>query len=312
MTFLEPGRLLLLLGVAALAVVYVVMQRRRKRYAVRFAALPLLDRVAPKGPGWRRHLPAAAYLLMGAALVTAFARPEAETKVPREEATVVVALDVSNSMMATDVTPDRITVAKAAAGSFVEQLPDPLRVGLVTFASSAQVPVPPTTDHQQVEQAIHEVALRGGTAIGDALIAAVQSVRAASTDAAVPARIVLLSDGANVAGSPVSDGIQAATEAGIPVSTIAYGSEDGSVTINGRTIPVPADAETLAQVAEQTGGKAYQAASAAELNEVYEDLSSSIGFRLERTEVTSWFVGAALALALLAAAGSLVWFSRLP
>lgn len=312
MSFLEPLRLWLLLGVAALAVAYVLMQRRRRRYAVRFAALPLLERVAPKGPGWKRHLPAVAYLLMAGTLVTAFARPEAETRVPREESTVIIALDVSNSMRATDVTPDRITVAKEAAGSFIGQLPDTLRLGLVTFASTAQVAVVPTTDHEQVEQAVDDVTLRGGTAIGDAIISSVQAVQAASTAEDVPARVVLLSDGANVTGTPVAQGIQAATDAGIPVSTIAYGTDEGTLTLQGQSIRVPADAETLAEIATETGGKAYQAASADELAEVYDDLTSSIGYTMERTEVTSWFVGAAIVLALLAAAGSLLWFSRLP
>lgn len=312
MTFIEPTRLWLLLGVLALAAVYVVMQRRRKKYAVRFAALPLLDRVAPKGPGWKRHLPAVAYLLMATALVTAFARPEAQTQVAREEATVVVALDVSNSMAATDVSPNRMEVAKEAAKAFVDELPEKLRVGLVTFSSTALVDVAPTTDHDQVAQALDDVQMRGGTAIGSALVTSVQAIDAASTNEDVPARIVLLSDGANVAGTPVEDGVAAATEAGIPVSTIAYGTEEGTVTIQGRTINVPADAATLAEIATDTGGQAYTAASADQLKQVYDDLSSSIGYTMEETEVTSWFVGVAIVLMLLAAAGSLVWFSRLP
>jgi len=328
MTFLEPLRLFLLLGVLGLVVAYVLMQRRRKRYAVRFAALPLLERVAPKGPGWRRHLPAAAYLVMAAALVTAFARPEMQTRVAREEATVVVALDVSASMQATDVSPDRLTVARDAARTFVEGLPQEYRVGLVTFSSSARIAVSPTIDHGLVDQALEDATLGGGTAIGDALVASVQSVESTSSGAGAPgsggsggsgssagssaARIVLLSDGASASGVSVDQGVAAAMEAGIPVSTIAYGTADGVVTLRGQTIPVPADTQTLASIAQETGGKSYEAASADQLRQVYDDLGSSIGYRVERTEVTSWFVGLAILAALLAAGGSLLWFGRLP
>src|SRR5215207_5344200 len=143
------------------------MQRRRRAYAVRFSTLPLLERVAPKGPGWRRHAPAVAFLVMLVALVTGFARPEAEVKVPREEASVVVALDVSVSMRAQDVEPDRISVARNAASEFVDLLPKRFNVGLVTFSREVTVAVTPNTDRIVVHDALGRLRLQGGTAIGD-------------------------------------------------------------------------------------------------------------------------------------------------
>lgn len=333
MSFLAPDRLWLLAFVAALAVAYVLMQRRRRTYAVRFSALPLLERVAPRRPGWRRHLPAAAFLLMLVALVTGFARPERDVQVPREEATVLVALDVSLSMEAEDVPPDRITVARAAAGEFVDLLPERFNVGLVTFARDVTVAVSPTLERQPVHDALDRIRLEGGTAIGDAVVAAVDALRPpteepdsasggatpeatptpeVAPEEAPPARIVLLSDGDNTTGRAVTAGIEAAQAAGIPVSTIAYGTPDGTVELEGRTLRVPADTETLRQLAEETGGQAYEAASADELEAVYEDLGSSIGYRVERQEVTAWFIGLGLLAAGLAALASLAWFSRLP
>ena len=321
MTFLEPARLVLLAAVPLLVAGYLLVQRRRRRYAVRFAALPLLARVAPRRPGWRRHAPAVAFLLMASALIVGFARPEAEVRVPREEATVIVALDTSGSMKATDVEPDRFTVARQAAKDFVRLLPERFNVGVVSFAGTARMTVPPTTDHRLVQQGLDSLTMSGGTAIGDALAASVDSVRladdvetegqAAGTELP-PARIVLLSDGANSEGRPVEEGVQIAREANVAVSTIAYGTPEGEIQAGSRVLRVPVDEAALEEIAVQTGGDSYAAASADELRDVYADLGSSIGYRLERQEVTAWFVGAGLVLAMLAAAGSLLWFARLP
>ncbi len=326
MTFLAAERLWLLLGVLALVVAYFFAQRRRRRHAVRFAALPLLARVAPS-PGWRRHLPAGLFLLMTVLLVTGFARPQADVRVPREQATVMVAIDLSGSMRADDVSPDRFTVAQQAAEDFVDQLPDRYRVGLVPFASSASVAVPPTTDHELVVSAIRGLQVDGATAIGDALVASVQGARegvdtsdgstgndagpggrAPGDPAKVPARVVLLSDGQSSRGVSVEQGIRTALDAKVPVSTIAYGTDSGMLGLT----PVPVDRDTLAQIADETGGKAYQAATAEQLRSVYEDLGSSIGFRVERTEITSWFIGFGLVAALFAALASLRFTGRLP
>jgi Ca-activated chloride channel homolog len=313
MRFLAPGWLALLAAVAALIVAYVLVQRRRSRYAVRFAALPLLERVMPREPGWRRHVPAAAFLLTITGLVLAMARPVLEVQVPRERATIVVAVDVSLSMGAQDVAPSRITAAVTAAREFVAELPEAFPVGLVLFDGSSSVAVPPTPDRAAVTSAFDRISLGGGTAIGDAVRTSLEAVRSSDDGAEPPpARIVLLSDGANTAGTPIPAAAAEAAAAGVPVSTIAYGTPTGTATIDGESVRVPADVDALAGLAAGSGGHAYRAESAAELEAVYADIGSSIGFRTEEREVTGAVQALALLAALAAAAGSLAWFSRLP
>ena len=315
MTFAAPGRLLLLLLVAALLAAYVRVQRRRPRYAVRFPELDLLVSVAPRASVWLRHLPSALLLLSLTALTTGFARPEAAREVPRERATVVVALDVSLSMMAQDVDPDRITAAKAAARSFVDALPSRFNVGLVAFSGTASVVVPPTLDHASVERAVEDLQLGPGTAIGEAVVASLAALAAAPGEegqSAPPARVVLLSDGANTQGRPISAGVRLARDAGVPVSTIAYGTADGVVEVEGNRIRVPVDGPALRALAEETDGQSYEAESGDELDQVYEDIGSSVGTTVERQEVSDLFAGAGLLLALTAAAAALLWSPRMP
>lgn len=321
MTFLAPGWLALLAAVAALVAAYVVAQRRRGRYAVRFATLPLLERVVGRGPGWRRHLPAAAFALGVLGMVLALARPVVPVQVPRERATVVVAVDVSSSMRATDVAPSRIAAATDAARDFVDDLPATFNVGLVTFSGTSAVAVPPGTDRAPVRAALADPRLGPGTAIGDAVLTALGAVRdvdaslgldGADAEGPPPARVVLLSDGGNTTGSPLAAAARAATDAGVPVSTIAYGTATGSITDGGQTVAVPVDAPALADLAAATGGRTYTAATGAELDAVYRDIGSSLGYRTEDREITTWLVGAALLAALAAGAGSLAWSARLP
>jgi Ca-activated chloride channel family protein len=316
MSFLAPGRLWLLLAVAALAGVYVLAQRRRSKYALRFTNLDLLDKIAPSRPGWRRHVPAALFLAMLALLTTGFARPTAEARVPRERATILVVMDNSRSMQATDVTPTRSQVAKQAARTFVDQLPEQFNVGLVTFSGAAAVTVPPSTDRALMRAGIDQLdAQGGGTAIGEAIITALQALATTDPGAAEdppPSHVVLLSDGANTTGRSPQDAAAEAAAAGVPVSTIAYGTAEGVVDLNGDLIPVPADGPTLQQVAERSGGSFHEAASGEELRQVYDDIGSSVGYRTERQEVSAWFIGFGLLAALGSAAASLAWFSRLP
>jgi Ca-activated chloride channel homolog len=314
-TFLSPERLLVLLAVAALATVYLAVQARRDRYAVRFTNLALLDVVAPERPGWRRHLPAAAFLLAAVALVLAFARPARDERVPRERATVMMAIDTSLSMQAEDIAPDRITAAKAAAADFVDLLPESINIGLVSFDGVARLEVPPTTEHQQVRDAIAGLELHESTAIGEAIFAcvdAIDSMPPAPDGAPVPGRVVLMSDGETTVGRPNEEAAQAAAEADVPVSTIAFGTDAGMVTVDGTAITVPVDENALANIAEVTGGSTFTAASADQLERVYADIGSSLGYETEQREITAWFLGAGLVLLLLAAAGSLLWSSRLP
>lgn len=315
MSFLSPWRLLLLLVVAAVVVVYVVQARRRSTYTVRFTELDLLASVAPRRPGWRRHVPASLLALSLVALVVGFARPQAQVDGSAERATVVVALDVSLSMQAVDVSPTRLSAAQQAATRFVEALPERFNVGLVSFSGTAALVVPPTQDHAKVTQAVQDLTLDNGTAIGEAVftsLGALKLLPGAPGLPAPPARIVLLSDGSNTVGRPVEQGVSAARDAGVPVSTIAFGTREGTVTIMRQTISVPVDREALQALADGTGGKAYTAESATALSGVYSDIGSQVGTTQERREVTSRFTGLGLLLATGAAMLGLLWGIRLP
>jgi Ca-activated chloride channel family protein len=313
--FTEPVRLLLLIAVAVLVGGYVWMQLRRPVYAARFTELDLLASVAPKRPGWRRHVPAALLLLSLIALTGAFAKPSADVKVPRERATIVIALDTSASMQATDVSPDRFTAAKASAKAFVDRLPKQFNVGLVSFNAVASVVATPSQDHAAVRDAIDNLSLAGGTAIGEAVIASVNAIRnVPGGDAAKPppARVVLLSDGGNTIGRSLDVAASEASAAGIPVSTIAYGTEEGYVQVQGQIVPVPVDAPSLAALASATGGQSYSAKSGEELNGVYADIGSQVGYTKQRKEITATLTGLGLLAAVAAAVTSLLWSARFP
>ena len=330
MTFTDPLYLFALVPVAALVLAYVLMQRRRTRYAVRFATLPMLDRVAPARPRWRRHLATALVLVALGAFATAAAGPQMRLRVPYERATVIVAIDVSGSMEAQDVSPDRLTAAKEAAVQFVHELPETVQVGVVAFSGRAQLVAPVTADRMLVESSIDELEAGGGTAIGEAVLAAAEEVvRQAATGGTtsgdgttapdetaddtepIPARLVLLSDGFNTAGRSPAAAIPVALEAQMPISTIAYGTPDGVLGNGFGARSVPADDDTLQRLAEETDGHFYRAESGTELDQVYEDIGSAIGWRTETTLVTTALVLIGLALAITATALSLRWFSRL-
>ena len=315
MPFLAPTRLWLLLAVLALAAAYVLVQRRRPAYALRFSELDLLASVLPRSAAWKRHVPAVLLLLALTALTTAFARPTGSVQVPRERATVVVALDVSVSMRATDVSPDRISAAKASAAAFVEGLPETFDVALVAFSGRAGVVVAPTTDHASVGAAIDSLALDESTAIGEAVFASVAAARSVPTEPGQeppPARVVLLSDGTSTVGRSLASAAAAARAADVPVSTIAYGTPDGTVAVGGRVLPVPVDADALERLASATGGSAFTAQSGEELREVYDDIGRQVGTTRETREVTDRAAGVALALGLAAATAGLAWGTRLP
>jgi Ca-activated chloride channel homolog len=318
MTFLSPERLWLLAGVAAVVAAYVVLQQRRRHYAVRFTNLDLLAAIAPHRPGWRRHVAAAALLGALATLVVGFARPTRAERVPREEATVMLAIDVSASMQAVDVSPTRLAAAQKSAGEFVDEMPAPFRLGLVAFDGVARVLVPPTSDHGEVTAAIKRLQLGPRTAAGEAVYAALDAIEAATTSTTRPAatgkstaRIVLMSDGVTTTGRPVTEAAQAAKAAGVPVSTIAFGTDTGTVTIGGETIAVPVDRDSLRELAGDTGGTFFEAASGQELSAVYRDIGTTIGFTTRRQEVTALFTGLALLLAGVGVLAGLVWGGRL-
>lgn len=313
--FLQPWWLLALLPVLAVAGAYVWRQFRRRSYAMRFTNVDLLRTLAPKGLGWRRHAAAGAFLLSLAGLGTAMARPSIDREEPLERATVMLAIDVSLSMEADDVQPNRIEAAQEAAKLFVQELPPTYNLGLVSFAKSANVLVSPTKDRASVIAGIDGLTLAEATATGEAVFTsldAIRSVPADGADGAPPARIVLLSDGYRTSGRSVEDASAAALGANVPVSTIAFGTDTGVVDIRGQLQRVPVDRLSLQQMAETTKGYFYEAASVSELKQVYEDMGSSIGHRVEPREVTQWYAGVALLLGLLSAGLSLLWTSRLP
>jgi len=318
MTYLAAERLWFLAVVAVIAAVYVAVQVRKRTYAVRFTNIALLDSVAPRRPGWRRHLAAAAFILAIVSSVVAFARPTRDEKVPKERATVILAIDTSLSMQAEDVAPNRLEAAQEAATSFLDHIPDTINIGLVSFDGVARIEVPPTTDREAVRSVIAGLELNEGTAIGEAIFASLDAIERApepaSADEPAPGRIVLMSDGETTVGRPNEDGVAAADEAKVPISTIAFGTQDGVVDIPGEPVPVPVPVNegALRDIADQTGGTFFRAVTERELAEVYKDIGSSIGFTIEKHEIGTTFVGIALGLMLATAAMSLAWFSRLP
>ena len=313
--FLQPWWLLALLPVFAVAGLYIWRQFRRRQYAMRFTNVDLLRTLAPKGLGWRRHAAAGAFLLALVALGSAMARPSLDKKEPLERATVMLAIDVSLSMEADDVKPNRIEAAQEAAKAFVNELPPTYNLGLVSFAKSANVLVSPTKDRSAVLAGIDGLTLAEATATGEAVFTSLDAIRSVPADGAngaPPARIVLLSDGYRTSGRSIEDAATAATAANVPVSTIAFGTDTGVVDIRGQLQRVPVDRLSLQKMAETTKGFFYEAASVSELKQVYEDMGSSIGHRVEPREITQWYAGAALLFGLLAGAMSLLWSSRLP
>jgi Ca-activated chloride channel family protein len=317
MTFQAPIWLLALLAVVALVAVYVILQLRRKAYAARFTNVALLGSLVPKRPGWRRHLAFGIVALGLATLVVSLAVPSSEVRVPRERATVIMAVDVSLSMQARDIEPNRFEAMQSAAKEFVDVLPERINLGLVSFAGSATTVVPPTTDRQQVRNAIDNLQLAESTAIGEAVFTSLTAIQNFQTslgesgEEAPPARIVLLSDGYNTVGRDDTQAVDAAIGAGIPVSTIAFGTDYGTLDLDGETVPVPVDRATLERIADETGGSYSEAASASELEEVYADLGSQIGYTTEPKDISPWFVRGGVLVLLMGAVMSLFWTNRL-
>jgi Ca-activated chloride channel family protein len=312
--FLEPSRLWLLVLPLLLAVGYGFVAVRRSRYALRFTNLAMLGAIAPDQPGWRRHVPAVAFVLGLVVLASAVALPAKEIEVEREVATVILALDTSISMEADDILPSRLEVAQEAATEFVGNVPDEIRLGLITFAETAVAVVSPTTDHNRVADAINRAELRPGTAIGEALYAALDMVLAEQQifGVDVPASIVILSDGETTVGRPDQEPAALASEWGISISTVAFGTDAGSILFEGEIVPVPINEDALQNLAEVGGGRFFEAGSADELAGIFDTLSTEVGTETEFDEITDLFALVGLGLLVLAGAASLAWGSRLP
>lgn len=339
MTFSSPLWLAAALAVPLLFAIQGALRRRRMRYAVSYSNTSVLAAVAPQA-SWRRNIPVALFATAFLALAMGMAKPEAQVAVPRDEATVILTVDVSGSMQATDVTPDRMTAAKNAATSFINRLPERFRVAVVAFSDVSNVLAQPTTDRSSTLEAIESLTAEGGTAMGEALRESVELVEEdrerarspllspppttpGSTPPPTPDRpervsaILLLSDGENTAGIDPLTVASEAEELNVPVYAIALGTPGGIVTVpdqfgNPQTLPVPPDYATLETIAETTGGGYFEAPSGEDLQAVYDSLGQRIGYTTRPEEVTYAFAGVGAILLLLATAASLFWRGRLP
>ncbi len=317
MHFASPSWLYVLLAVAAVGIGYLLIQLRRRKFVARFSNTQLLASVVPRRPGWRRHLTFALLLISMTVLSLGVARPTAAVRVPQEKATVMLAIDVSLSMQATDVLPNRLAAAQRAAQEFADVLPKRINLGLVKFGRNGSVLVPPTLDRDSFKAAVAGLQLEPYTAIGEGVFACLDALQTfsqsttASNDKPAPARIVLLSDGSNTVGRTVAEAATAAKKANTPVSTIAFGTDTGTVTVEGRTTSVPADKPTLRGLAQATGGSFHTAASAEELKSVYQDIGSQIGYTTMQRDISWRFMIAGLLALLSAGAVSLLWGGRL-
>jgi Ca-activated chloride channel family protein len=311
MSFQTPIALLALLLVPLAVAVYLLAQRRRPRYAVRFSAAQALAAVAPS-PGWRRHVPAALTALALALALISLARPEATVAVPVERASVMLVTDGSGSMRATDVAPSRLEAARDAASGFLDDVPDELQAGFVGFSNGPHTVLPPTEDREQVRTALEALTADGGTSTGDALRAALDALPEPEGDGdRPPGAIVLLSDGRRTAGSDPLDVAREAAQRQVPVYTVSLGTAAGTLDTPSGRMNVPPDPETMRRIAQLTGGQAFTTADAGELSEIYDELGSRIGTREEQREVTAAFAGGALLLFGLGIGASLRRFGRI-
>jgi Ca-activated chloride channel family protein len=346
MTFQWPHALWLLLALPALIALYVLAQRRRQQYALRYASLSLVREAVGRGPGRRRHVPAILFLAALAVLIVALARPSAPIMLPSDRGTIILAIDVSGSMGAGDLQPTRLEAAKAAAHQFVDRQPPNVAIGVVAFSDNAQLVQAPSTDRAQVGAAIDRLWPERGTAIGRGIIASVLAVYeqygiavpppsgdpfAAPAPAAggvdpeiaqIPdppaggfpsAAIVLLSDGQSNRGPDPLDVVDAIQPSGIRIFTVGVGSPDGVVlTFRGMSIRVQLDEQTLQKIARGTNAQYFRAGNTLELHRIYRQLSTRLVVERRQSELTAYFAGFAALMLLVAGGLSLAWFSRLP
>ncbi len=341
MTFAWPSMLWLLVILPLLVLLYVWLLRRRKKTTVRFASIGLVRLAAGKRPGWRRHLPPALMLLSMAALLVAIARPMAVVTLPSEQETIILAMDVSGSMHATDVKPDRITAAQEAAKAFVKGLPRHVRIGVVSFAGTAAVVQPPTQNHEDVFAAIDRFQLQRGTAIGSGIVLSLATLfpnsgidlsqitgerpmgealgSAQPKPDVVPVApgsypsgaIIMLTDGQRTTGPDPMDAAKMAADRGVKVFSVGIGTKDGeTIGFEGWSMRVRLDEEALKGIANLTRAEYFYAGTADDLKKVYQSLSTRLVVEKKETEITAFFAAAGALLALVAAGLSLWWFGR--
>jgi Ca-activated chloride channel homolog len=313
--FLAPARLWLLLVVVGLVAAYVLAQRRRAVHIVRFTQIEMLEQIAPRRPGWRRHAVAGVQLAALTIGVVGAAQPvERSTTRPHSAGKIMLLFDVSLSMEADDVAPTRLDAAKKAGENFVDAVDPDIDVGLISFSGTVITDVEPTTDRLALTKGIQALQLGEGTAIGDAIAAGVQQLQGGQQTNDSPGTLVVLSDGETTRGRPTADGAQIAATAKVPVYTIAFGTADGTITNpqSGQTDPVPVKLDELQGAADATGGKAYVAPSSDELAKAYADIRShlqqSTGEAVTTIHELTWrYVLAAVVLLMLAWALGLWW-----
>jgi Ca-activated chloride channel family protein len=310
-----PLFLLALLALPLVALASAVARKRRRRFAIRFPATATFARVAGLQPRWRRVLPPALLAAAAATLAVAVAKPQTTVAVPVEKASVVLVTDESASMSATDVDPSRLEAARSAAEKFLDRVPDKLLVGFVGFSSQTNAVVEPTLEREPVKSALQALQPDGGTATGNALDAALDRLEArrGKDGKRAPAAVILLSDGKTTEGSDTLAAAQRAKQLGIPVSTVALGTEGGTVLgPQGEPIAVPPDPATLQEISRVTGGTFTETADSGELDDVYKQLGSKVGTKRVEREVTSSFAAAGLLLLLGGLGTGLRWRGRLP
>ena len=317
MSFAAPWFLLLLLAIPVLIAGYVLVDRRRREAATGFASPQLLPSVAPRRPGFRRHAPMVLYAAAVTIAAIALARPEATVAVPEERASVVLVTDISGSMEARDVEPARIEAVRNAALDFLDRAPDRLRIGAVAFNHSVQAIEPPRAERDEVRALLERLRPSGGTATGKALAAALGMLERGSQKERAPGAVILLSDGASTHGRDPLPLARRAARLHIPVYTVAFGTDRGTIQVEGRTGEsvtrrVPPDREAMRRIATLSGARTFSADARDELATVYERLGSRVATREERRQITAAFAGGAAALLLLGGALSLGWFGRIP
>ena len=322
MSFAWPLALLGLLLIPLAAGAYVLADRRRTREASRFANPALLPNLIAVSPRWRRHVPPAIALLALAVLVVGLARPHATVSVKKEEATIVLVLDTSRSMAATDVKPSRLAAARKAASEFLAKVPEAYPVAIVAFSTKADIVLPPTINRDAARSALAALRLGSGTAMGDAIVSALAAVPRPSTEArargeeAPPSSILLLSDGAQTGvGALPLEAARRARDLHVPIYTVALGTTDAVVQVPlpgglKQRVTVPPDAATLRRIAQESGGRFYAAPDSEKLSAVYKELGSRLGREPKREEVTSAFAAGGVVLLLVGGALSAFWFRR--
>lgn len=338
MSFLWTQMLWLLILTPILVLVYILMQRRRHKYALRYASLSLVKDALGRGPGLRRHIPAIFFLIGVTILLVAVARPVATVTLPYQQGTVILTMDISRSMQANDVKPSRLEAAKVAAQAFVQNQSKSVYIGIVSFSNNASLVQAPTTHRDEVLAAINRLVPQSATAIGLGILTSLNAIAeqtgAPGVDTSIgsfgqpvptaqptalppgtfaPAIILLLSDGQNNINPPPLDIIDQAIDRRIRVYTVGLGTTGGTVLgFRGRSVRVFLDETTLKQIAQETGGRYYRADNETDLRNIYANLGTQLVFKPQQTELTAWFSGTAVLLLLVAGSISLLWFNRLP